>query len=384
MSKIALVILAVLLALPAVGQRRKKATTDDDNPANKRTKVNLDISKLVWPQPPAIARIKFKEIKTGQKIDPDMFKQKKGKQSWMDRLAGAQPVGTIDEKKIPYQLLRPYGVAVDSKRTIYAADQSVGAIFMFDDEGNVSLIKNGADAHFGLVDGLAIDDDDRLFVSDSKLNRVTVFNPQHKVIANVGADVLMNPAGLAIDTENRFLYVVDTGNDVIRVFDADTFKPLRVIGVPGKKHTLNDPGTFSLPYGVAVDGAGNLYVTDTFNDRVEIFDPDGTFISQFGKNGDSASDFERPKGIAIDCDGHIWVVDATQMRVKVFDTQGKLLIYFGGWGYWPGQFMGPNGIAIDKENRVVVTETFPGRVQIFQYVTDAQAEKLKRAREAGE
>lgn len=384
MSKIALVMIAVLVALPAVGQRRKKATPDDNNPANKRTKVDIDISKIVWPSPPAIARVKFMEIKTGQKIDPDLFKAKKGKQSWMDRLAGAQPVGTIDEKKIPYQLLRPYGVAVDSKRTIYAADQGVGAIFMFDDEGNVSLIKNKTDAHFGLIDGLAIDDDDRLFVSDSKLNRVMVFSREHKVIANVGADVLLNPAGVAIDTENRFLYVADTGNDVIRVFDADSFKPLRVIGVPGKKHSLTDPGTFSLPYGVAVDGAGNLYVTDTFNDRVEIFDADGTYISQFGKNGDAASDFERPKGIAIDCDGHIWVADAVQMRVKVFDREGKLLIYFGGPGYYPGQFNGPSGIVIDKENRVIVTETFPGRIQVFQYVTDAQADKLKKARQAGE
>jgi len=66
---------------------------------------------------------------------------------------------------------------------------------------------------------------------------------------------------------------------------------------------------------------GNVYVTDTLNNRVEIFDADGKFISAFGKSGDGPGHFARPKGIAIDRDGHIWVVDAVQQRVQVFDTE---------------------------------------------------------------
>jgi DNA-binding beta-propeller fold protein YncE len=188
---------------------------------------------------------------------------------------------------------------------------------------------------------------------------------------------------VAIDRENRFVYVADTGNDVVDVFDADNYKLLRQIGKPGMKHDQTDPGTFSLPEGVAVDRDGNVYVTDTFNNRVQIFDADGKFISTFGKNGDGPGNLERPKGIAVDCDGHIWVVDAAQNLVKVFDQQGRLLIYFGGQGYYPGQFMGPFGIAIDHSNRVIVSETFPGRVQVFRYVTDAQAAAEKARREGG-
>ena len=163
--------------------------------------------------------------------------------------------------------------------------------------------------------------------------------------------MLVRPGGVAIDRENRFLYVADTGNDVVDVFDADSYKLLRQIGKPSRKHDQTDPGTFSLPEGVAVDKDGNVYVTDTFNNRVEIFDADGEFISTFGKNGDGPADLERPKGIAVDCDGHIWVVDAAQNLVKVFNQQGRLLIYFGGQGNYPGQFMGPWGIAIDPSNR---------------------------------
>ena len=203
--------------------------------------------------------------------------------------------------------------------------------------------------------------------------------PSTQQEAAFGADVLVRPAGVAIDRENRFLYVADTGNDVVDVFDADSYKLLRQIGKPSRKHDQTDPGTFSLPEGVAVDKDGNVYVTDTFNDRVEIFDADGEFISTFGKNGDGPADFERPKGIAVDCDGHIWVVDAAQNLVKVFNQQGRLLIYFGGQGNYPGQFMGPWGIAIGPSNQVIVSETFPGRVQVFRYVTDARGRRREGA-----
>lgn len=380
-----LAILAALVLVSSLCAAQKKAAADTTKPGDKRIKEYFDISKIVWPGPPEIARIKFLDLFTGEKIDPSLFDKKKKKQTWMDRMAGQQQTDDIKIYKLPFQLIRTYGVAVDSKGKIYAGDQGVGAIFIFDPENkdHVELIGNGKQANFGLIVGLAMDDSDRLFVSDAKMRRVLVFNTKHEQEGQFGADMLVRPGGIALDNENRFLYVADTGNDVIDVFDADTFKYLRQIGKPSHKHEQTDPGTFSLPEAVAVDSDGNVYVTDAFNDRIEIFDADGKFISMFGKNGDSPAEFERPKSIAIDGDGHIWVVDAGKGQVKVFNQSGRLLIYFGGQGYFPGQFMGPWGITIDKFNRVIVSETFPGRVQVFRYVTDAEfaAEKKKRESE---
>jgi DNA-binding beta-propeller fold protein YncE len=381
-----LAILVVLASSLCAAQKKAAAAADTTKPGDKRIKAYFDISKIVWPSPPEIARVRFMDLFTGEKIDPSQFQKKKKKQSWMDRLAGQQPVEDMKIDKLPFQLIRTYGLAVDSKGKIYAGDQGVGAIFIFDPENkdHVELIGNGKQANFGLIVGLAMDDTDRLFVSDAKMRHIVVFNAKREQEAQFGTDVLVRPGGIAIDNENRFLYVADSGNDVIDVFDTDTYKYLRQIGKPSHKHEQTDPGTFSLPEAVAVDEDGNVYVTDTFNDRVEIFDADGNFISLFGKNGDAPSDFERPKGIAVDGDGHIWVVDAGPGQVKVFNQTGRLLIYFGGQGYYPGQFMGPWGITIDKLNRVLVSETFPGRVQMFRYVTDEEyaAEKKKRESEA--
>jgi DNA-binding beta-propeller fold protein YncE len=383
-------LLALVFVSPAslrAGKKKADAAPPPVNLGDQRVKAYFDITKIVWPSPPEIPRIAFKDIYTGEKIDESLLIIKKAhKKTWMDRLAGTLPADQVKIDKLPFQLMRTYGVGVDSKGNIYAADQGVAAVFIFDPQNkdHVELIGNGRQARFGLIAGLALDDDDRLFVSDANLRHVVVFSPKHEQEAAFGGEVLVRPSGVAIDRENRFVYVADTGNDVVDVFDADSYKFLRQIGKPSRKHDQSLPGTFSLPEGVAVDGDGNVYVTDTFNDRVEMFDADGQFISTFGKNGDGPADFERPKGIAVDGDGHIWVVDAAQNRVKVFNNQGRLLIYFGGAGYYPGQFMGPWGIAIGPSNQVVVSETFPGRVQVFRYITDAEAAKLKAQRDAAE
>lgn len=373
------VLLLVLAAVWAYADKKPK-TSGRNTATPQRIRVSVNRDMLVWPNPPAIARIRWLDQLTGEPFNPEALapSTKKKKQSWMDRLAGSQADEVVNVK-IPYQLLRPYGIAVDSAGRIYTADEGVDAIFIFNAESKaVELIRNDHEARFGLINGLALDDNDRLFVTDGKLRQVLVFNSKHQQEAAFGADVLARPGGIAIDRENRFLYVVDTENDQVVVFDADSFKVLRRIGVSGKKHTLTAPGTFSLPTNVAVDNEGDVYVTDTLNNRVEIFDADGNFISMFGKHGDGPGYFARPKGIAVDCDRHIWVVDTYQDRLQVFDREGRLLIYLGGHGGYPGQFTAAYGIAIAKDNRVIVSEQYPGRLQVFRYVTDAEAEEARK------
>jgi DNA-binding beta-propeller fold protein YncE len=383
-----LLIAALGIATPfaASASSKKKTTTDTTQTSNGPRKFNFDPKKLVWPNPPDIARVRWVDYFAGAKIDYSAPAASKAKQSWMDRLAGTQSdQEKVNPKTFPYQLIGPYGIAIDSKGRVYVADQKVGAVFIFNtDTHDTDMIRNGYEAHFEWINGLAIDDDDRLFVSDGKLHHVLVFSPKHEMQDQI-TEGLVDPVGLAIDTTNRFLYVVDTQQDQVIVYDADTLKLLRRIGTGGKNHTLTSQGDFGAPQGVAVDPDGNVYVTDTLNDRVEIFDADGNFISTFGKNGDGPGFFERPKGIAIDGDGHIWVADEVQDRLQVFNKEGQLLTYIGyKHGGLPGQFQALIGVAIDKNNRVFTTEQYPGRLQEFQYVNDAEAaaEKEKKAQEA--
>ena len=385
----ALFVAALILANPfsATAARKKKADTAAATEAGPR-KFAFDPAKLVWPSPPNIARVRWVDYFAGAKIDYTQAADTKPKATWMDRLAGGQSqTEKFNPKDFPFQLIGPYGIAVDSKGLVYVADQRVGAVFIFNPETReTQLIRNGFEAHFGWINGLAIDDDDRLFVSDGKMHRVMIFNAKHEIESQI-TEGLQDPVGLALDTTNRFLYVVDTQQDQVIVYDADSLKLLRRIGTGGRNHFLTTPGDFGAPQGVAVDKDGDVYVTDTLNNRVEIFDADGNFISLFGKNGDGPGSFARPKGIAVDSDGHIWVADEMQDRLQVFSREGQLLTYIGqGHGELPGQFKALVGVAIDKQNRVFTAEQLPGRLQVFRYVTndEAAAEKARKEKEAAE
>jgi DNA-binding beta-propeller fold protein YncE len=364
--------LTVLAPISGFADKKKKDAAPAKIPV-------IDYSNIVWPNPPAVARIRYQAFYSAEKISQVEAGTDTKKAKWMDRLAGTQT--QEESNRVLWQLAEPYGMAIDSRNNLYVADQKVGAIFIFNTETrDLDMIKNKTHAHFVRIIGLAIDDGDRLFVSDPGLRHVLVFDANHKA-EDVITDGLVEPSMLAIDKENRLLYVSDIKLDQILVYDADSLKLLRKIGATGHNHELTTPGDFAKPTGMAVDAEGNLYVCDTLNNRIEIFDADGKFVSAFGKSGDGPGYFSRPKGVAIDSDNHIWVADGMQDRVQVFNQEFQLLITFGGHGLLPGQFQGLASIAVDKNNRVFTSEIMPGRVQQFRYVTDAEAEHLKKEKE---
>jgi len=378
LSTVLMIALTLIATYSLCAKDKKKdndAQNDQTNAAyqdNRKLWESLDLSKLVWPNPPAITRIRYTGYWSGEKFVEKKKQAKKA--SWMQRVSGIATGSTPGSDKPRWQLVSPNGIAVDSKNLVYIADSKVRAIFIVNvDTGEYSMIKHGSDARFQWLTGLVIDDSDRLFAADSGLRHVLVFDKNHKFEAAI-SEGLYDPGGLAIDNENRLLYVTDAEQDLVLVYDADPpFKLIRKLGKPGTKHTSTLPGEFAKPVGVAVDKDGNVFVSDTWNTRIEEFDADGTFIREFGEAGDGPGYFARPKGISIDADGHIWVADAVQDRVQVYTPEGRLLIWMGDHGLLPGQFQSLANVMVDKNNRVLTTELWPGRLQVFRYYTNSEA-----------
>ena len=120
-----LVLLSLGLGSPVSLFGGKKKTADAAPP---KAPPVIDYSNIVWPNPPAIARIKYQAFYAAEKLSQVDTPNTK-KQNWMDRLAGTQPAS--ENTKVLFQLAEPYGMAVDSKNNLYVADQKVGAIFIF-------------------------------------------------------------------------------------------------------------------------------------------------------------------------------------------------------------------------------------------------------------
>ena len=131
-------------------------------------------------------------------------------------------------------------------------------------------------------------------------------------------------------------------------------------------------GTFYEPWGVAVGPDGSVYVTDTWNHRIQKFTADGKPIRTWGTYGQPSSDnpdstysFWGPRGIAVGADGRVFVADTGNKRIVVFDQDGNYQTEFGTAGFDPGQFDEPVGIAISPNGTVYVTDTWNQRVQAF-------------------
>jgi len=305
---------------------------------------------LVWPLPPESPRIRYVETFTGT---ADYKKPSR----WRRVLLGPETDSGI-------VLRKPYGVATDSAGRVYVSDTGLGAVVVFDRTAR-SVRTIGDSGRIRLVTpiGIALDDQERLFVADAGLSQVFRFDANGDAVLALGRDQgLKSPAGIAIDRNRHRLYVVDTQLHQILLYSTDG----EFQGRWGQRGPA--AGEFNFPTNVAVDTAGNVYVVDTGNFRVQALDPDGKPLSSFGRPGDALGSFHRPKGIGLDSQGHLYVVDAAFNNFQIFDAEGHLLLDVGTTGQEPGSFWLPAGIHIDGSDRVYVVDQINRRVQVFQYM----------------
>jgi sugar lactone lactonase YvrE len=120
------------------------------------------------------------------------------------------------------------------------------------------------------------------------------------------------------------------------------------------------PGQFTYPGPIAFDAAHNIYVVDSYNDRVEKLDAAGNFIQAWGTNGVAPGQFDYPEGLAVDGTGQVYVSDSMNSRIEVFDSSGTFVNSFGSIGTNAGEFFFSGPIAIDSSNNIYVIDV-PGR-----------------------
>jgi len=310
--------------------------------------------ELFWPHPPEQPRIKFLYAFSGEN---DIKREK----SWW-RKAVEFVFGKKDENG---SMVRPQGIAVDNKNNIYITDTGLKGVHVFNFINKSYKFINGKEEN-RLVSpiGVAISSDNKIFVTDSELKTIFVFDTKGELIYSF-SDRIIRPTGISIIDDE--VYIVDTGANQLIVCDLLGTEKTRY----GKRGTKD--GEFNYP--VSLCGSLNvksfpdiIFVVDAMNFRIQEFKRNGLFVNKFGKLGDGVGDFARPKSIAVDSEGHVYVVDALFDIVQIFDKTGQILMAFGGSGSGFGNFSLPTGIAIDAQDRIYVVDSGNRRVQVFQYI----------------
>lgn len=265
----------------------------------------------------------------------------------------------------------PTGIAI-SGGEVFVADARNGRIQVFDLNG-VFLRTFGKPGErvgdLGRPMNLAIHEG-QLYVPEYFNDRIQVFDLvglSKRIIgkAGNGPGQFDAPGGVAIDNKGR-LYVADFYNHRIQQLNADgTF--IRQWGVTGKAGI--GAGQFGYPTDVALGTGGTLYVADGYNDRIQAFDAVGNFLHKwggpFGMNiyGPFNGWFATVTSTATDMAGNVYVADFYNHRVQKFSANGTFLTSFGTEGSGPGQISYPIALAIANDGSVFIADYGNNRIQ---------------------
>jgi len=314
----------------------------------------------VWPAPQTQEVPRYRYV--GQLTGEGNFKRGDGERGaarrvfeWLVGLSGAEPN--------PLVLQRPQGVTVDAHGRVLVTDVSRAAVFVFDEAAGKLDLWERASAAQRFVAPIAVvaGRGDEVLVSDAELGLVARLDSQGRPLGTIGSGLLKRPTGLARDARGGRVFVADTVDHDIKVFDDDG----RLIDRWGRRGDA--AGDLNFPTHVAW-AHDQLLVTDALNARVQAFDGLGQPVRQLGRRGLYVGNLVRPKGVATDDEGNVYVVESMHDTLLVFDAQARLLLSIGGTGSEVGKFYLPAGVWVDARNRVYVADMFNGRVVVFQFL----------------
>jgi sugar lactone lactonase YvrE len=329
-------------------------------------------------------------------------------------LAGSQ--GSADGTGSAAQFNGPHGVAVDSATNLYVADTYNCTIRKVTSSGVVTTLAGlagsygtndgmGSAAQFNSPSGVAVDSAGNVYVADTGNHTIRKVTPGGVVTTLAGrmgsqgstdgtgsAAQFNSPSGVAVDNAGN-LYVADTGNHTIRrVTPSGVVTTLAgLAGNWGSADGTDSAAQFNNPSGLALDGAGNVYVADFYNCTIRKVTPGGVVTTLAGLAGNSGSTdgtgnaarFCGPKGVAVDNEGNVYVADTWNRSIRkvapggVVTTLGGLAgscgsadgtgsaARFGGYaGLWIDAEAGPEGLAVDSAGNLYVADTYNNTIRL--------------------
>lgn len=283
----------------------------------------------------------------------------------------AADIPKCGSRSISAKLVSPTGVATDSGGNIYVTESAGNRLLVYDRYGNLLREVKGLNK----PTGIAVDSAGRIYISNTGRKAVDVYKSDFTPLFRLGLGMveLVFPTSVALDSRGN-AYVADSKDNRIKVFDGSgSF--LYSFGGQGSGN-----GNLNFPVAVAInESAGEVIVSDLQptltgyrGAGVQVFSREGAFLRRFGGYGEGQGLFVRPMGVAVDGSGRIYVSDAYQNVIQVFDASGNFLLGI----FDPAHpVRTPMGISYcGNTDRLVVASLNTSRVEVFDADPDGSGE----------
>jgi len=262
-------------------------------------------------------------------------------------------LSVVHENGYPTRLAR----GTDGK--IYATDARADALFIYDAELQLIGEIKGLDRPLGV----AVAPNGVVYVGNDGIDRIVAYDAEGVKIPGIGSHTVKMPNDLAVDRAGR-VYVVDSLNAKVWIYDAAGC-PVGSFSVPGF------PVALTLAYrGVADEEIGEVYVAEQRFGRIHVFDLEGNFVRGFGGRArrEWQGKFVRIQSLAVDAYGRLHVADCFMNRVQILDAvTGDYIDAYGEFGPAPGQLSLPLDILI-RGNEVIAANAENGRVEVIHTI----------------
>jgi DNA-binding beta-propeller fold protein YncE len=270
-----------------------------------------------------------------------------------DSVKGLKPMGIIGETKLGSSFLsHPTGIAIDPEGNLFIVDTGNDRVVKCDGEGNFLKETGGfgsEEGQFNRPTYITTDNGLNIYVADTQNKKVQRFDRNLNFISTIQIEPSENFSGFGLlegvaVTSAGELLLSDIEDDCVIKLD-NFYAYSRTFGGFGY-----GGGSLLDPLGISVDRKGNVYVANSQNDRVTIYDLFGSFLKSLGE-----TTLRKPSGVTVGEDGLIYVANTEKNNVAIFDPEGNLVLEYGTWGSGMGNFSKPTDLKLERDNKLVVS-----------------------------
>jgi sugar lactone lactonase YvrE len=326
-------------------------------------------------------------------------------------VAGTGQPGTEDGMRHTASFSDPFGIAIDKRGNVIVSDGGQSnRIKRITEKGEVQTVAGSTEgfadgdaleAQFNTPSGIAIDKDGNVVIADTSNNRIRKLSSDGRVSTVAGSGVagfkdgaasgaqFDGPIGVAVDGQGN-VFVADAYNDRIRKITTDgNVITVAGAGVPGFADGDAASALFDTPSGIAVDKEGNAFVADTGNGAIRKITPQGEVATIAGRDEsawDSSAPLGRPVGLVVTHDGFLFVADAGSNRVLRIAPDANVDAYAGrSTGFADGlgldaSFNAPSGMAMGRDGILYVADA---QNYLIRMITPAAARPGDAAEKKG-